>query len=173
MRGRGPRARRVKRDPYNSPFYNVYHCQQRIYAIAAFDSVWDKESTLAKGFWQRFAIPYSYFDQVYNNWNRSGEYKEERSRNGRARIDGRILIMGSLGIYTQDLAFDWMELFTECMDTVPQALAKVMDFYTLLGLPGCIGSIDCVHVGWDGFSAGYHVDAKGKEGFPTLSFEVE
>lgn len=47
-----------------------------------------------------------------------------------------------------------------------------MDFYALLGLPGCLGSIDCVHVGWDGCPAGNRSDSCGKEGFPTLSFQV-
>ena len=41
-----------------------------------------------------------------------------------------------------------------------------------MGLPGCIGSTDCVHFGWDRCPAGERSQHKGKEGFPTLSQDV-
>ena len=48
----------------------------------------------------------------------------------------------------------------------------MINFYGILGLPGCIGSIDCVHIGWDCCPAGNRSDAAGAKGHPTLSFEV-
>src|SRR6056300_1943203 len=47
-----------------------------------------------------------------------------------------------------------------------------MNYYALLRLPGCIGSIDCVHVGWDCCPAECRSNATGKEGYLSLSFEV-
>lgn len=44
--------------------------------------------------------------------------------------------------------------------------------YCDLGIPGCLGSVDCVHVGWDMCPAGIRSDCGGKEGYPTLAFEV-
>ena len=40
------------------------------------------------------------------------------------------------------------------------------------GLPGCVGSINCVHVRWDNCPAGLLGECVGKEGKPTLAFEV-
>ena len=44
--------------------------------------------------------------------------------------------------------------------------------YAKLGLPGCLGSADCVHVRWDRCPASEFNSHKGKEGYPTLSYEV-
>ena len=47
-----------------------------------------------------------------------------------------------------------------------------MGEFTQLGLPGCIGSADCVHVHWERCPSGSRSSLKGKEGYPTLSHEV-
>ena len=39
-------------------------------------------------------------------------------------------------------------------------------------VPGAIGSIDCVHVGWDMCPASIRSDCEGKEGYLTLAFKV-
>ena len=39
-----------------------------------------------------------------------------------------------------------------------------------MGLPGCIGSTDCVHVKWDRCPTKLTNLCKGKEGYPTLVF---
>ncbi len=44
--------------------------------------------------------------------------------------------------------------------------------YAKLGIPGYIGSIDRVHIGWDMCPAGVNADCVEKEGYPTLAFEV-
>jgi hypothetical protein len=51
-------------------------------------------------------------------------------------------------------------------------LENVLKTYSLLGLPGCIGSMDCTHVAWGQCPQHLQQDCRGKEGFPTLSFEV-
>ena len=44
--------------------------------------------------------------------------------------------------------------------------------YRRIGLPGCAGSTDCVHIGWDRCPAELRSVCVGKEGFPTVSYEV-
>ena len=39
-------------------------------------------------------------------------------------------------------------------------------------LLGCGGSIDVVHMKWSNCQAGYVNQAKGKEGYPSITFEV-
>jgi hypothetical protein len=50
-------------------------------------------------------------------------------------------------------------------------LNKTSKWYSAVGLPGAIGSIDVVHVKWSNCSAGDHKRAKGKEGYPSLGFQ--
>jgi len=51
-------------------------------------------------------------------------------------------------------------------------IAEVMRCYDRLGLPGCIGSTDCVHINWDRCPANERNLHKGKETYPTLSYSV-
>ena len=41
-----------------------------------------------------------------------------------------------------ELSQEWLRLPTEV------ELCHIMEVYTLLGLPGCIGSFDVVHIPW-------------------------
>ncbi len=43
--------------------------------------------------------------------------------------------------------------------------------YNAAGLPGCVGSMDVVHVKWSHCPTSDHNCAKGKEGYPTLGFQ--
>ena len=49
-------------------------------------------------------------------------------------------------------------------------LSNVMSIYIRMGLPGCVGSTDCVHVKWDRCPIELNNLCKGKEGYPTLVF---
>lgn len=53
-----------------------------------------------------------------------------------------------------------------------EEIRHVQGFYRALGIPGCLGSRDCVHVGWDMCPAGLRSDCEGKEGYLTLAFEA-
>ena len=53
-----------------------------------------------------------------------------------------------------------------------EELEQVVNRYKDNYLPGCGGSVDVVHVKWSKFPAGDVNHAKGKEGFPSLAFEV-
>ena len=51
-------------------------------------------------------------------------------------------------------------------------LAEVQTPYALLGLPGCIGSMDVVHIAWCMCPSYLMNLAKGKEGIPTIAYNV-
>jgi Plant transposon protein len=53
---------------------------------------------------------------------------------------------------------------------VGENLTRMMNIYSRMGLPGCIGSTDCVHLKWDRCPVSLTNLCKGKEGFPTLSY---
>jgi len=53
-----------------------------------------------------------------------------------------------------------------------EELAKVVEPYEQSYLPGCGGSVDVVHVKWGHCHAGDVNRCKGKEGYPSLAFEV-
>jgi len=44
-------------------------------------------------------------------------------------------------------------------------------YYDDVGLPGCCGSIDVVHIKWSSCPTGDHNRVKGKAGYPTLAFQ--
>ena len=50
-------------------------------------------------------------------------------------------------------------------------LRRTIKCYEGVGLPGCCGSIDVVHVKWSSCPTGDHNRAKGKAGHPTLAFQ--
>ena len=53
-----------------------------------------------------------------------------------------------------------------------EELKPIMEQYTYKKLPGCGGSIDVVHLKWSNCPAGDYNRCLGKEGYPTLAFEV-
>ena len=53
---------------------------------------------------------------------------------------------------------------------VGDQLKNIMSIYTRMGLPGCVGSTDCVHVKWDRCPIELTNLCKGKEGYPTLVY---
>ena len=48
----------------------------------------------------------------------------------------------------------------------------VVNEYSDMGLTGCVGSVDCVHIGWDQCPSQYFQMYTGKEGFPSIAYEV-
>mmetsp|Transcript_110408 Transcript_110408/g.216496 ORF Transcript_110408/g.216496 Transcript_110408/m.216496 type:complete len:380 (-) Transcript_110408:798-1937(-) len=55
---------------------------------------------------------------------------------------------------------------------VEAKLAAVMDTYARLGFPGAVGSIDCTHVQWNKCPVELVNLCRGKEKYPSLTFEV-
>jgi hypothetical protein len=48
----------------------------------------------------------------------------------------------------------------------------VVGEYTKRGLPGCVGSVDCVHIGWNRCPTQYYNMYTGKECFLSVAYEV-
>jgi len=51
-------------------------------------------------------------------------------------------------------------------------LKQVVEEYEQVGLPGCTGSVDCVHIGWDRCPSSMLNMYTGKEGYPSIAYEV-
>ncbi len=49
---------------------------------------------------------------------------------------------------------------------------RVTEEHGARGLPGCIGSVDCVHIGWDRCPTQYKNMYSGKEAYPSVAYEV-
>ncbi len=56
--------------------------------------------------------------------------------------------------------------------SLPNDLQEITKRYEENFLPGCGGSVDVVHVKWSKCPAGDYNRCKGKEGYPSVSFEV-
>ena len=53
-----------------------------------------------------------------------------------------------------------------------EKLAAALHVYEKLGLPGCLGSVDGVHTAWDACPSETRWQHVGKEGYPTLAYNV-
>ena len=51
-------------------------------------------------------------------------------------------------------------------------MQTIVDVYAKLGLPGCIGSMDCTHIRWWNCPKHARQASTGKEGKPTLAFQL-
>ena len=58
------------------------------------------------------------------------------------------------------------------MPSTEEELRRCEAEYAMGGLNGCIGSSDVCHVAWDRCRASLSNAATGKEGFPTLAFQI-
>jgi len=77
--------------------------------------------------------------------------------------------------FTCDFCFWFNSKFRLTHIHLPETEAEVEHvegLYGWLGLPGCIGSVDCVYILWEPCPAGLQSSCKGKEGYPTLVFKV-
>ena len=68
----------------------------------------------------------------------------------------------------------WVTGLSKVWINLPHNEAELRHFtvlYKRVGLPGCVWSIDCVHLVWDKCPAGFLSACKGKENIPTLEFQ--
>lgn len=54
--------------------------------------------------------------------------------------------------------------------TTEEEIRDIEAVYAKLGLPGCVSSMDAVHLAWDNSPAKYRSSNAGKEKYPTLAF---
>ena len=158
----------------------------------------DERSKIGKKFRRRFRIPYEMFESICEDIREAGEYKDGTDAAGKPKVPMELLVLASLRYLGSRCPFDLLEELT-CVDEetirvffhrhfciwgvgaaedaigLPDdaaSLKHVMGLYELLGLLGCAGSVDCVHLVWDKCRAGFQNVCKGKEDHPTLAFEV-
>lgn len=63
----------------------------------------------------------------------------------------------------QVLGPHWIKIPTDEAD-----IERITSEYASNGFPGCIGSIDCVHIRWDNCPAQWRNLYKGKNSYPTI-----
>ena len=69
--------------------------------------------------------------------------------------------------FVDDFYSDWVYL-----PTTPEEIEEVTNVYGVQGFPGCVGSLDCVHMSWGRCEFSQRHTHIGKEGYPTRAYEV-
>ena len=145
-----------------------------------------------------FCMPLTKVEEPTNMFIDRGYINPPRSHRRRAvfRERSELLVMSALyllgtgaafcsckplcGISTSEVRkffYKFIEALVDMKDEyicLPWNLTKlkcVNKDYNAAGLPGCIGSMDVVHVKWSNCPTGDHNHAKGNEGYPTLGFQ--
>ena len=194
-RPRSMKARFSVQDRYESLFYTMYLDPERVQR----DELHDEDSYHGKKFRRRFRVPYSMFLDIVQDIKRANGLTDARVDScNEETVKTNLLVLGSLRIVASGAVFDLVEEATNVseethrvffhtqfcvwgdrvskewikMPTEEEELRKIMYVYEKKGLPGCAGSIDCVHLIWDKCPAGLHSVCKGKGKFPTLAFQA-
>ena len=151
-----------------------------------------------KLFRRRFRVPYPIYLQIVDTTRASGLFTESPDAAGNPAAPLELKILSVLRVLGRGYCFDGVEELT-CISaevlrlffkkfceyfarenfarycnppSTPEGIANCLEIYGRLGLPGCIGSTDCVHIRWERCHANQRSNHKGKEGYATLSYEV-
>jgi hypothetical protein len=144
-------------------------------------------------FFQRwFRVPYPVFTLLLERW--FPEHDKKTDFTGRPLPPLELLVLGMLRVLGSGLPFDevaelnnisaetnrrFFHKFCSKMaqmypkwiypPTTEAQIQKVMGMYSVRGFPGCIGSVDCVHIPWDLCPAMLRsLYCNGKEKYPTI-----
>lgn len=152
-------------------------------------------------FRRRFGIPYPRFQEILlacQGWNNPENGKPYADIDGRIAVPLELKVLGALRIVAKGLSFDGVAEITgmsvSTMQTffhnfwalfrthygplwinypkTPEEAKFSASVYEKLGLPGAVGSVDVTHVRWDKAPAGQQSFYIGKDGKPTVAFEV-
>ena len=149
-------------------------------------------------FRRRFRVSYPMFEQIVTMTKENRWFSDAPDCSGRRGAPLELKILGVLRVLGRGYCFDGIEelcfisaevirvffhkftrLFSVKLFLIycnaplsEDEIERTMKIYRRLGLPGCIGSVDCVHIRWERCPVGERSQHKGKEGFPTLSYEV-
>jgi hypothetical protein len=154
---------------------------------------------LGKKFRKYFRVPYSIYLSIVD-WARNKNIRAVSTTDhfGRSSAPLEVLILAVLTILGHGISFEivsWLasisepiirnfyHLFCEKYSKefyeqecgIPEDtedINSILESYSQLGLPGCIGSTDCVHLAWDRCPSAHRTIHKGKEGYPTLAYSV-
>jgi hypothetical protein len=154
---------------------------------------------LQKTFRNRFRFPYSLFKSLVIAC-KCDDMFGSRSINASCRdvVPVELKILGVLRVIGRGLCFDdvaeycntsaeihrvffhhfcvkFIAKYRETYLTPPttdEQLDRIMRMYERGGFAGCVGSTDCTHIPWDRCPAQLRTIYKGKEGYPTIAYEV-
>ena len=196
---RVPRAKRSCKsvysveDRYNSFFYRTYLSPAAKEAGIEKDDSW-----LGKKFRRRFRVPFSVFMEICKDFERLNGKRPATDRAGIETVPLELLVLGALRVLGSGCTFEAVEELT-CvaegthrlffhnefcvwgvrasdehikMPESEEEIKHVVKQYEERGFPGCVGSVDCVHLVWDKCPAELASACNGKGSFPTLAFQV-
>lgn len=145
-----------------------------------------------------FGVPFEIFTNLLSIIEEKNWYDDSRfDAVGNRCSDVRLLLLGTLNQMAQNatpltctgntnISATVHRVFTRaireefffeqeqwlCVPSTPEELNRVTQDYERLGIPGVAGSMDVVHRGWDKCPSELTPLFKGKEGYPTVAFEV-
>ena len=187
-----PRRTYIKKDPKMSSWWTDYVIDER-------ETFRDLDHRDGRLFAYRFSFSFEAVKELILKVKEEDEnfWKNQRDAAGRESSPIEILNLGSLRILTRNVTLDdlyeqtfisaevhrcffkkfmhWysVRVFPEvvkmpCLEELDSNSAE----YSLAGFPGCVCSVDCVHVRVWGVSANLKQISTGKEKFPSRVFEV-
>jgi Plant transposon protein len=196
-----PIAKRTRRVFQRRPMKDSAWWKYFISPAAKAELLTDPDGKVARQFRQAFRVPYLLFklkildfaiELWWPDWN---ELKVDAFfrpvSNLELKLLGCLNVLGhgadhsSVGLQTniseethRMFFVDWISKMASVKEKfiyMPHEkleLDVVMDEYKSLGLPGCIGSVDVVHIGWDKCPVQHTQMYKGKEGYPTVAYQA-
>jgi len=155
--------------------------------------VWNPRSRIGKLFRRRFRLPFPTFVKLVDKCSHHNIFPPSRHLPVELKVLTclRILGRGSCADEIKELSGELLGestvhvLFKQFVKGIAEHLfpihvkipegtylQEVLHVYSRLGLPGAIGSMDCTHVWWAQCPKRLTFDCTGKEGYPTLVFQV-
>ena len=159
--------------------------------------VQDPSTREGKLFRRRFRVPYPLFEKIVAELEELPDFRDRTDALDRASAPLTLKVLASLRVLGRGECFDTCSELTQISDTTLRTffhqftsfyapkfnvwcaaptteadLERVTEQYRLLGFPGCVGSVDCVHLHWERCPATVANEHTGKEGYPTVVYEV-
>lgn len=159
----------------------------------------DPEGRRHQQFRLRFRVPFAIYLELVN-WTSTWYDKtvQQTDALGNSRVPVELLVLGVLRMLGRSTCLDgiqelsgispsvmsvffhkWCQKAAEELYPVyvkfPKTqsdIDKVMYDFAYVGFPGCLGSMDVVHVHWERCPSGLSVMHTGKEGYPTIAYQV-
>ena len=151
----------------------------------------------SKVFRNRFRVPFAIFERLAL-WAKGWHEKGKADASGRRRIPTELKVLGVLRILGRATCFDGIEELSSIsvptmqgffhqftskvrselydlhvhMPKTKEEMSEAEAPYAVLGFPGAFFSMDVVHVAWCMCPEYLNHLTKGKEGFPTIAYNV-
>ena len=158
-------------------------------------TVKDPDSRLGKVFRRRFRVPFELFEYLVELTDRYNLFGHKLV--SKLTIPDKFKVLAILRTLGRGECLDtieelsgiskstvqrslhiWCSNFVKVLKPdfvyVPEGdeLRRIMEVYNRLGLSGAVGSIDCTHIPWDRVPKELLPLYTGKEGYPTIVYEV-